>query len=223
MTLSGPFALEASNLGKSGRTRARLMDAAVDVFAREGFQAASVNEIARLADVANGTFYVHFRDKDAIAAEVAYGITREIARQIDEAMSQIDGAAERFSFATRQFIELATTQPMWGWVLIRSAWIVPELNHRVETYLSSDLKRGVKQGIFNREIDPFIVDAISSMILSALAARLRGDAGEEAGSRVSELALCMLGFPVSEAKALAWSAITLQDFSTNVLPRAPKP
>ena len=57
------FGEAARGQGKSARTRARLMDAAVAVFARDGFEAASVNEIARAADVANGTFYLHFRDR----------------------------------------------------------------------------------------------------------------------------------------------------------------
>ena len=58
------FAPEVASLGKSARTRAQLMDAAIAVLARHGIEAASVNEIARAAGVANGTFYVHFRDKD---------------------------------------------------------------------------------------------------------------------------------------------------------------
>jgi AcrR family transcriptional regulator len=223
MNISGPFALEARNLGKSARTRARLMDAAVAVFARDGFEAASVNEIARLADVANGTFYVHFKDKDAIAVDVTFRIANDFARQIDEAMSQIEDAAERFSCATRQFMELAAAQPRWGWALIRSAWYAPELHRQMESFMRADLDRGVKQGLFTRTIDPFIIDTILSMIFSALAARLRGDVGEEAASRVSELVLCMLGYPSAQAHAVAWSPIVLKGFSTQVLPRDPKP
>ena len=223
MNVSGPFALEARNLRKSARTRARLMDAAVEVFARDGFEAGSVNEIARLADVANGTFYVHFKDKDAIAADVAFRIANDLARQIDGAMSHIDDAAERFSCATRQFIELAVSQPRWGRVLIRSAWYVPELHRQMESYMRADLARGVSQGLFTPDIDPFIIDTILSMIMSALAARLRGDAGEEAASRVSELVLRMLGYPHADAHTVAWSPITLNGFNTQVRPRDPKP
>ena len=64
---------------------------------------------------------------------------------------------------------------------------------------------------------------ILSMIFSALAARLRGDVGEEAASRVSELVLCMLGYPSAHAHAVAWSPIVLKGFNTQVLPRDPKP
>ena len=89
--------------------------------------------------------------------------------------------------------------------------------------MRADLDRGVRQGVFTRTIDPFLIDTVLSMIFSALAARLRGDAGEEAASRVSELVLCMLGYPSAQAHAVAWSPIVLKGFKTQVLARDPKP
>jgi len=222
MTASGPFTLEARDQRKSARTRARLMDAAVEVFARDGLEAASVNEIARLAEVANGTFYVHFKDKDAVVAEVAYRIGSGFARQINETMIHIDDAAERFSWATRQFIEMAASEPRWGWVLIRSAWYAPDLHRRMESSMRLDLERGVRQGVFDCAIDGFVIATILAMIMSALAARLRGEAGADAGSRVSEMVLRMLGAPPSRAREVAWRRIEFQALNLAVLPRPPR-
>src|SRR3954453_21268055 len=44
--------------------RARIMDAAVKVFAERGFHTATVAEIARSAGVADGTIYLYFKGKD---------------------------------------------------------------------------------------------------------------------------------------------------------------
>ncbi|MBR7651013.1 TetR/AcrR family transcriptional regulator [Ochrobactrum oryzae] len=44
--------------------RNELMAAAEALFLEKGFAATSVDEIVRLADVAKGTFYLHFRSKD---------------------------------------------------------------------------------------------------------------------------------------------------------------
>ena len=46
--------------------RDELMAAAEALFLEKGFAATSVDEIVRLADVAKGTFYLHFRSKDDI-------------------------------------------------------------------------------------------------------------------------------------------------------------
>jgi len=203
----GPFASQARTLGKSARTRARLMDAAVGIFAREGFEAASVNRIAHAADVVNGTFYRHFRDKDDIAAAVAYGIAGEVARQLDAAMVDIDDAVDRTSGATRRFIEFAAARPEWGWSLFRAVWFFRALRETVIAHLRSDLQRGVRQGAFTAEIDDFLVDMHASMTLAALFGRLQGTIGPEAGSKVAELQLRMLGVAAKRARKAAWAAL----------------
>jgi TetR/AcrR family fatty acid metabolism transcriptional regulator len=44
--------------------RARILDAAIKVFAERGFHTATVAEIARAAGVADGTIYLYFKGKD---------------------------------------------------------------------------------------------------------------------------------------------------------------
>lgn len=194
----------ATKLGKSERTRAKLMEAAIGVFARDGFEAASVNEIARAADVVNGTFYIHFKDKNDIAAAVTYRIASDITRQLDEAMTDIDDSVDRTSTATRRFIEFAASEPAWGMALWRAVWFSRDLRGNVASYLRSDLMRGRRQGAFTTEIDNFLIEMFSSMTMTALFARLQGTAGADAGSRVAELQLRMLGVSEKRAKAAAW-------------------
>src|SRR3972149_6817877 len=45
-------------------TRGRLMEAAIGVFARSGFDRATVDEIVREAGFSKGAFYVHFESKE---------------------------------------------------------------------------------------------------------------------------------------------------------------
>jgi AcrR family transcriptional regulator len=198
------FATRARAHGKRARTRARLMDAAVEVFARHGIEAASVNEIAQAADVANGTFYNHFKDKDEIAGVVAFAIAGDVARRLDEAMTAVEDAAERTSFATRQFIALATSEPAWGRALVGAVWQLPELRRAVSTYARADIEHGVRDGVFTVEVDDLLVDLFASMVLTAVFLRLEGEAGADAGPRVAEHQLRMLGVPAPRAKRIAW-------------------
>ena len=219
MNSGGLFGGGAAHLGKSARTRARLMDAAVRLFARDGFEAASVNEIARLADVANGTFYVHFRDKDAIGSEVALAIARNVTRQLDEAMAGVDDAVDRTSMATRRFIDLACSEPDWGHALLRALWTFRGLRESIVGPLRSDLQRGVDQGVFDVEIDDMLIDTFASMVMGGLFARLAGDSGADAGARVAELQLRMLGVPAERARAAAWR--TLEPVALRLAPLPP--
>lgn len=202
--MTGVFAQRARKAGKRARTRARLMDAAVEVFARQGIEAASVNEIAAAAEVANGTFYNHFGDKDEIVAVVAFAIAGEVAQRLDAAMAGIDDAAERTSFATRQFVELATSAPTWGRALVRAVWYLPDLRRRVSAYARADIERGVRAGTFKVEVDDLLVDIFASLVVTAVFLRLEGDAGPEAGPRVAEHQLRLLGVPAARAKRVAW-------------------
>lgn len=58
--------------------RARIMDAAIKVFAERGFHTATVAEIARAAGVADGTIYLYFKSKDDL-----------LLRLFDEKMTQL--------------------------------------------------------------------------------------------------------------------------------------
>lgn len=201
------FGGQVRELGKSARTRARLMDAAVKLFARDGFEAVSVNEIAKVADVANGTFYTHFKDKDEIAAAVAFGIAERVALRLAEAMVDVDDAIERVCLGTRQFIELACSHPDWGRALARAVVVFRELHEGVSAFARADIQRGVDQGVFKVKIDDVLVDSFSAMVMNAVIGRLRGDYPREAGSQVAELQLRMLGADPARATEAAWREI----------------
>lgn len=203
----GIFAAEARLLGKSARTRARLMDAAAEVFARDGYEAASVNEIARIAQVANGTFYAHFKDKNAVVAAVTFRIAGDVVSQLNAAMAGVEDAVERVARATRQFVHLACSEPDWGWALLRAVTFLPDLRAHVITYLRADLERGVAQGVFDVTVEEVLLDTFAAMVVSALFGRLRGDVGLDPGSRVAELQLRMLGVSADRATAAAWAEL----------------
>lgn len=66
---------------KKANNRAALLAAARAVFAEMGFGAASVRDIVRRTDLATGTFYNYFEDKDAIFAAVVGELTDELVRR----------------------------------------------------------------------------------------------------------------------------------------------
>lgn len=56
---------------RSERTRSLLLDAAEEVFARKGFDAASLDDIAETAGYTRGALYVHFRTKEDVFLAVS--------------------------------------------------------------------------------------------------------------------------------------------------------
>ena len=72
---------------KKGRKFDQVIEGARDVFMRDGYEGASVDEIARAAGVSKATLYSYFPDKRLLFSEVA---RMECNRQADEALDVID-------------------------------------------------------------------------------------------------------------------------------------
>src|SRR5580700_2268902 len=56
----------SSRNSRTGDKRVRILDAAVRVFAKKGFHATRVSEVANAAGVADGTIYLYFKSKDEL-------------------------------------------------------------------------------------------------------------------------------------------------------------
>jgi AcrR family transcriptional regulator len=63
------------------KTRAKLLDAAQAVISESGYEAMRVEEVVLRAGVAKGTFFSHFKDKDALMDQL---IGAEIDRHLDD-------------------------------------------------------------------------------------------------------------------------------------------
>jgi AcrR family transcriptional regulator len=59
-------------------TRRRLVAAATELFAREGLHRVTSARIAAAAGVATGTFYLHFKDKEALFREIAFAALADL-------------------------------------------------------------------------------------------------------------------------------------------------
>jgi len=64
------------------QTHARIYAAALAAFARVGFDAASVTEIARVAGVSRPTFYAHFPTREHVLAELQWHKEMEVCHRI---------------------------------------------------------------------------------------------------------------------------------------------
>lgn len=78
----------------AGEKRDRILRAAVKIFSRKGFFNSKVSEIARAAEVADGTIYLYFRNKDdlliSLFEEKMGEVVADVRRRIAAGGSAID-------------------------------------------------------------------------------------------------------------------------------------
>lgn len=203
----GHFQDHAAGQGKRERTRAALLDAAVQVVAEKGLEAAKISDITTAAGLANGTFYNHFTDKDEILREASYGIAAEVARQLDEEMRGIEDAARRVVTATSRFISILMIEPDWAAVLLGSADHLPGMREDTFRYLRGDLELGVAQGRFNVEVTSFLLDQVAALIGVAIRVQLQEGPDPAVTRQVCESILRLLGMPPAKARKTIESGI----------------
>lgn len=83
---------------KKGRKFDQVLNGAREVFLRDGYEGASVDDIARAAGVSKATMYSYFSEKSVLFIEVA---KTECNRQADSAMADLDLSAPPREVLTR--------------------------------------------------------------------------------------------------------------------------
>jgi AcrR family transcriptional regulator len=91
--------------------RAALVDAARAAFGELGFEATGVRDIVRRTDLASGTFYNYFADKDAVFRAVVEATGAEARRRVRVARRDAVGAAAFVEAGYRAYFEFIAEDP----------------------------------------------------------------------------------------------------------------
>lgn len=104
---------------KSSETVARIIAAAKDVFAEEGYAGARVDEIAQRAGVNKAALYYHIGDKQALYAEVIHDVIGATGRKIAEDIARISEPEEKLRTYIRSLTEAVSRNPQLPRIMIR--------------------------------------------------------------------------------------------------------
>lgn len=83
----------------------KLLEAARRLFVDNGYDATRPQDIARAAGVANGTFYLHFQDKEAVFLAFAEQVQDELAVRFEENLEGVIGLRSRLEVILRTMIK----------------------------------------------------------------------------------------------------------------------
>jgi AcrR family transcriptional regulator len=91
---------------KSDKTRARLFQVALDLFRQQGFDAATMREIAVQADLALGAAYYYFPSKDAIVMAYYHYTVLEHEQRVLTGLAQTTNLRERLMLVMQTKLDL---------------------------------------------------------------------------------------------------------------------
>ncbi len=185
-----PAAADAAD----GDTRERLVSAAAQVFAASGYHASRVSDIVARAGVAQGTFYLYFRSKEAVFLEL---VDRFFTRAIGETLGANDprdAAGPRDVVAQvramwRTLIVRGREQPALVMAIVRDgASLGPAAGERVRgyyqrvaedvaAYVTVALERGLMRRLDPRLVGWLVTGLIERAMYYAVAIAPEADAG----------------------------------------------
>jgi AcrR family transcriptional regulator len=192
------------------RNRTALMKAAEFLFGRKGADQVTIDEIAETAELAKGTFYHYFEDKDAIAREVALETRRAVEIEVSAAQAGVEDPAERLVLGISVFLRGAVKEPSRAGIVAQMypQWLSPESAGNEQ--LRQDLADGYRLGRF-AGADPgaalvMTVGLVQAGIKHVIAIN---DANAARGLAVSlcRLELRALGLRWNQAQGIAAKAV----------------
>ncbi len=154
---------------QDARSRERLLHAAVDVFDRKGYAAASVREIVERAGVTKPALYYHFGSKEGILV----AILQEGARQFEEAVScaagrpgtardRLGALCEAVYALFKQHVPVARVAHA---IYFGPREVVPAFDLcQFERVIDAALGRIIEDGIAAGEVRPLPVDDVVNAI-----------------------------------------------------------
>jgi AcrR family transcriptional regulator len=97
---------------KAEETGSKILAAALDLFRQEGFESATMRDIARSAGVATGAAYYYYPSKDAIVLDYYQRAAAEMQPKIEAALKKARGLEDRLRALIR--VKLAHFEPNRG-------------------------------------------------------------------------------------------------------------
>jgi AcrR family transcriptional regulator len=184
--------------------RRQLLDAAVRVFARKGFHASRVGDIAEEAGVAHGLLYHYFKSKDDVLEAVFHENWNLLQLRIASVEETDEPAADQLRHVAAIVLRTWLHLPDVVTVVIREFGRSPELAERIGELaqpievIQRVIARGIERGEFRSDINPqfaatVVYGSIDELLTGWVLGRLPSGEDDVAAAEKTLLEVSLLG------------------------------
>src|SRR5699024_5845606 len=143
----------------------QIIDAALEVIAENGYHASQVSKIAKRANVADGTIYLYFKNKEDILISVFNVKMGTFIKNIIDKIEEDDSAYDKLlTLITMHYKQLSEFPYLATVAQLELRQSKPELRMEINRVLKSYLdvidriiKQGIKEGSIRGDINPKIM------------------------------------------------------------------
>ncbi len=146
-----------------------MLDAGRSLLALRHIDGISVDEIVAAADVAKGSFYNHFSDKDVFAREIGAAVRRQAEQAATAANAAITDPAVRIARGMCVFVRFAIEHPDSAKVL----WRLNSGATMAEAPINRNLREDLSQGIRMRRFGAVDLEAGLLLVMGSVIIAMR--------------------------------------------------
>ncbi len=188
---------------QSLRIREALLHACGELLAQKPVDAITINNIVETAGVAKGSFYNHFADKEALAAEVSAVIRADMEALVTASNRNVTDPAYRMVRGICLHLQLAVSEPRRAIIMLRGAEWSSTTRNPLNEGIRNDIAEGVASGRFERRSkDAGVIQVLGAAFFTMLQIVEQEQSAEQAielATSVLTLLLCGFGLPEEEA------------------------
>jgi len=159
--------------------RESIIQAAIEVFSKKGFQAAGISEIAQRARVADGTIYQYFKNKEDLFFSIPIEKTKEFRSKVELHLEGITGALNKIRKFVWYFLYFFKTNPEYGRVLmlemrVSKSFVKTETYDFLKQSVNSVLDiiaEGQKEGVIRTDVNIYLLRHLILGILEHMVSR----------------------------------------------------
>ncbi|MGE5841265.1 MAG: TetR/AcrR family transcriptional regulator [Deltaproteobacteria bacterium] len=159
--------------------RESIIQAAIEVFSKKGFQAAGISEIAQRASVADGTIYQYFKNKEDLFFSIPVEKTNEFRSKVELHLKGISGALNKLRKFVWYFLYFFKTNPEYGRLLmlemrVSKSFVKTKTYDFLKQSVSSVMdiiSEGQKEGVIRTDVDIYLLRHLILGILEHMVTR----------------------------------------------------
>ena len=169
----------SSAMLKKTAKRQTIIQAAIEVFGKKSFRDSNISEIARRANVAEGTIYQYFRNKEDLFFSIPIEKTKEFCAELELHLQGMIGPFNKIRKFIWYYLYFFKTNPEYGRILMLEMR-VSRTFVKTKTYsflrrstskILEIIKEGQEEGIIRRDANPYVIRQLTLGILEHVVTR----------------------------------------------------
>ena len=169
----------SSAMLKKTAKRQTIIQAAIEVFGKKSFRDSNISEIARRANVAEGTIYQYFRNKEDLFFSIPIEKTKEFCADLELHLQGMVGPFNKIRKFIWYYLYFFKANPEYGRILMLEMR-VSRTFVKTKTYsflrrstskILEIIKEGQEEGIIRRDANPYVIRQLTLGILEHVVTR----------------------------------------------------